>query len=682
MSRQMGLAPFASASVVRVALLLLIIFSFARVIWRLDANNLWWDESLSLQRAESDLGTLLRKEIVLFDGREQLPTTDQHPFGFFLLLGLLVRLIGTDEFVLRFPAVMGTTLLVPVMWAVARYGVRWSILPEQTPFLAAALAAFSPFFLYYGQEARMYTLLPVLALVTTYLLLRWREALRAVERRRFLIGYAITTLVFLVTHYFSVLLLPVHALLFFQSLYRRHRRLAWGIAVGLLLLGLLLGVAASWIILSQPLSGRNFQPITLGILAPDLLNAYSLGLSVNIAQVWWLDLVFGAIALVGAVWTVRRWTTIRAGGWIWSAGILGPILLLLAINQVQPAYMNARHLALISGLYLMLLAAGVALVWRWFKPAGGLLLTILLAGMIYSSVNYYTMPLYGKDDFAGLGSYLRRELTPGDVLVLNPPEMLRLYRYYLPVDLIEDAQQQGVQVAWLGAPLFDVEQTSAALDQLRADHQRVWVVTSGMVPWGDPLRTVRSWMEASAFQIRDVNYFSSQSFLELDLYLAEYPAMPSLPQDAIPVEADFDGKIEVLGYRIEQPLTTSSVIPIRLYWRAMQPLDTQYKYLLYLAFTDADGSPQRLPATEREPYDGYLPTNQWPAGEVWVEYSDVFMSPEVYGTVDSATLKLVLQIYEEDTLAPLPVLTTAYGEIGSEGDRIIFDFPVPAPDLQ
>ncbi|MBI1293815.1 hypothetical protein GC175_02505 [bacterium] len=676
-----GAAFFRSASFVRVALLLLILLSFARVVWRLNANNLWWDESLSLQRAESDWWTLLRGKIVMFDGLESVASIDQHPFGFFVLLGILVRFIGEDEFVLRFPAVMGTVLLVPVIWAMARYGARCSILPPATPLIVATLAAFSPFFLYYGQEARMYTLLPLLSILPLYLLLRWFNTEPGAVRRRLLIGYGGTTVFFLVTHYFAVLVLPIHALLFLQFLYKRSRRLAWGIAAGLLGLCLLIGLTASWLILRQPLSGRNFNPISLQILVPDLLNAFSLGLSVNIEQVWWLNVIFALTAFVGAVWTVGRWSRLKVGGWIWLFGLLVPVLLLLIINLFQPAYMNARHLAIISGFYLLLLAAGIALVWQWLRFVGVGLMVLFLSGMVYSSFNYYTMPIYGKDDFASLGVYLQRELSPGDLVLLSPPEMLRLYRYYLPVDRIEEARQQGIQIDWHGVPTLNILDTPERMSALIPGYRRVWVVSSGMVPFVDPLRTVRSWMDTNAFQIRDVNFFSSQSFLELDLYLPAFPEVPALPPDVTPVNASFDHKINLVGYHVAQPLTPNSVIPVTLYWQAMRPLDAQYKYLLYLEMTGADRQTTRLPVTEREPYDGFSPTAQWLPDQLRVEYSDVLLPPHIYETVADGTLRLVLQIYDAATLDTLPILSTTHGEIAAEGHRLLFDFPVPPPNL-
>ena len=92
-----------------MALILLILVAFGRVMWQLDAKNLWWDESLSLQRAESNWLDLILGRLYLYDGLTSDLTHDQHPFFFFIVQGILVRLAGESETVLRFPSVMAVT---------------------------------------------------------------------------------------------------------------------------------------------------------------------------------------------------------------------------------------------------------------------------------------------------------------------------------------------------------------------------------------------------------------------------------------------------------------------------------------------------------------------------------------------------------------------------------------------
>jgi hypothetical protein len=668
---------FSNPTLVRLVVLILLLTAFARLVWRLDANNLWWDESLSLARAESDWSRLLRGQIDMFDGATIIETTDQHPFGFFVVLGTLLRLAGDSEFVLRFPSVMAATLLAPMLWAWARYGVRHGFLPIATALIALILAAWNPFYLYYGQEARMYTLLALLALLSTYLLLRWSESSEQRARRSFLMGYIGITIFFLTSHYFAVLLLPLHALIFFFKLYQSNRRVAIIVAAALLLVGLALGLAAAWIILSQTHGGSNFRPISLEILVPDLLNAFSLGLSVNIVDVWWLDLVFGAAALLGLFWGLRRWSSLRAGGWLLPAAILIPVVLLLMINQVQPAYMNARHMALISGFFLLLVAGGVASIWRLHPLVGGALLTLLLSGMIYSTVNHYTRPEYAKDNFAVVGDYLRRELAPGDLLLLNPPEMLRLYQYYLPLDVVERSAAAGLPTGWRGVPLLPP--TQETLSSIMEGYRRVWVVTSGMFPSiADPERGVRDWINANTFRIRQVGFERTQTFLELDLHLPRPPMIETVPAEMIGVNALFADQIWLLGYQSDQPLTPVSAIPITLYWQAAQPLTEHYKYLAYLEIDD-NGATSQLPATEREPYDGLLPTIWWPPERIVVEYSN--LSAPLSPPVDDATATLVIQIYNAANLEKLLLESTATGDISEDSVSLRLPFRLPRSNL-
>lgn len=119
------------------------------------------------------------------------------------------------------------------------------------------------------------------------------------------------------------------------------------------------------------------------MLLPDLLNAFSLGLSVDLAQVWPIDWLFGALALAAAIWGVRSRQAWAAGGWIrrrpWSCRWAMPVL-----NEFRPLYMNARHLSLLLGPFV-LLVGGAGIDWRWRSPAGPLLALALAAGSAAAS---------------------------------------------------------------------------------------------------------------------------------------------------------------------------------------------------------------------------------------------------------------------------------------------------------
>ncbi|MBN1399815.1 MAG: hypothetical protein JXA74_03195, partial [Anaerolineae bacterium] len=85
---------------IRVALLALILASFLLRMWRLDAKSIWWDESLSLHRAQRDLGYILSNRIDIA-GTE---TIDLHPPLYFALLRVFIVCCGEADLVLRFPS--------------------------------------------------------------------------------------------------------------------------------------------------------------------------------------------------------------------------------------------------------------------------------------------------------------------------------------------------------------------------------------------------------------------------------------------------------------------------------------------------------------------------------------------------------------------------------------------------
>ena len=662
----------ARAGWLRVALLALMLAAFARVAYDLGGKNLWWDESLSLQRAESPLRLLLPGTLMIKDGFSEQPTIDQHPFLLFLLQKGLIALAGNDESVLRFIPAAAAVLLVPALYTFGRALARRGVLPPAAAGWAALLAAFSPFLLWYGQEARPYTLWALLAVVSTYLLLISTEAEHRLRRRR--AGYAVTLALFLATHFFAVFLLPVHAAMIYGALAAHNRRRAARGALGLLAAGAALGAFVGYRLIVQGGSGANFKPITLGILLPDLLNAFSMGLSVRITDVWWLDLLWGALLLAGVAWSLRSRAARRAGGWIVPACLVTPIVALMVVNSVQPVYMNARHLSLLIGPFLLLAGAGLAVInlrRTWPAP---LLAAVLLAGYAYSTVNYFTLEEYAKDDFAGLGAYMAGRIMPGDAVIYYPAASWRIFDYYAPLERVRAAQAAGAPVAVYGMPLIggDWDATFAALEEIARTHRRVWLLKSGTHPYADLEGRLEEWLHANLVNIRDVTFFS-QSSLRAQLYLPESPAVEGEPP---PVEQSagtrFGDLVGLAGFDVGAD-APGLPTPLTLYWRVDAPTDRRYKYLLQLVERSPDGSTNVLATVEREPYDGDVPTIYWQPGQTIREY--VELPTQALEQPGGGELALALQVYDAETLEKLPVTDAGAGEAAPDGTTVLLRFP-------
>jgi hypothetical protein len=644
---------------------LLILLAFARLVWRLDAKNLWLDESFSLQRAEPLGVSLFQNIIPISDGAQTIQTIDQHPFVFFALLGIAIRLFGKSEFALRLPAVAAATLFVPICWALARRLARRGCAPAPAPAFAALLAAVSPFYLWYGQEVRMYAQVGFLAVLSLYLLLRWTEAVDRRARYRWLAGYLIALALLLGSHYYSVLILPVQAAFIYARLTGQRQRRALAATVGVLVVGAAFAIPAAWQMIMQPGAGSNFASVSPHILGPDLVNAFTLGLSVDLARVWPLDVLSAALAIMGAVWGLRSRSVIARGGWLLPAFVLVPAILMLGLNALRPAYMNARHMSLISGGYLLLLSAGLAWLWQLRRWVAGVVMALLVGGMIYSSVNYYTAAQYDKGNMAGMGQVLDEKMQPGDLLLIEPPSWGRLFRYYLPLADIERWQRAGQITEWRALPALSSSQPGdleTLLATFRNQYRRIWLARS------EPDSEIVDLLKRGTFRTQDWGFESPFSYLHLELFQVDPPVIDRLPASAHPLtDVTFENGISLRGYEVGGPFEPGRAVPITLYWQVAQQPNRRYKYILRWISQGADGVERVLATTEKEPYDALLPTLDWKPGTTIREYTSILPPADLI----PGESHLSLQMYDAETLQKSPVRSGVGAQGAADGETLI-----------
>lgn len=690
--------PWRRAPWLDFALILLALAAFARVAWGLGAEDLWWDESLTLQRAESALLPLLRNDIVLADGVSQLVSTDQHPFFYFLLQGLLLRLAGDDEYVLRFVSAAAATLMVPAAYAFAALYARRGVFPRMAPFWAALMATVSPFFLWFGQEARPYALWALLAMLSTYALLRTDEPHRSEDARvaavrwPWIAGYVATLVMFLTSHYYAVFLLPVHAVLIYQALRARSRALAAVVGIAVAAAGVALIGAAYWFVVQRQNAGDNFSHIDLEILLPDLLNAFSLGLSVDISRVLWIDVLFGLMALAASGWALRSRNTWAADGWVPVAMVAVPISAVVAGDNFQPMYMTARHLSLIGGPFIVLVGAGLGLVWTvrpWLSILAAL---ILVTASGFSVNNYFTQEAYAQDDFSRLASDLDDRLAPGDLVLVKSPFAWRVFAYYQPKATMRSMARPGDtaygdEVDVYGAPLLNKSwpERYAFLDKITGGHRRIWLLVSGTQAHMDLDGRVEQWLEENLFKVQETVYFS-QSSLKSHLFLPEVPVYESVPGSMQNVaDAVFGGPsgetVRLHGYDVAYPPHTDLALPLTLYWEAAAPMDRRYKYQVQLVELLDDGSQQVLSTVEQEPYMGAIPTLYWDPGKIIVEYTELppsLLSAEGWPSIDTPEqaerYRLVVQVYDAETLEKLRVTDAVDFPVTQDGAAVVLPY--------
>lgn len=111
-------------------------------------SPLWLDEALTVNIAQLGFGDMVAAL-----------RNDGHPALYYVLLGWWIDLFGDGDTSVRALSGVFSLLTVPVLW---RIGRRFE---PPTASIAAVLALGSPFLLRYGTEARMYSLVALLAAV-------------------------------------------------------------------------------------------------------------------------------------------------------------------------------------------------------------------------------------------------------------------------------------------------------------------------------------------------------------------------------------------------------------------------------------------------------------------------------------------------------------------------------------
>jgi mannosyltransferase len=213
--------------------ILLCLVAFGLRVFHLDFQPIWFDEDLAYQRATATLNI-------------SLASMDGSPLYYLLLRGW-VELTGSSLYALRFFSALCGTLALPLIYQVTR-----RLLGREAALATLTVAVFAPFYIYYSQEARTYSLTLVLMLVSMHAFLRWRNT----QQRRALVICTLANLVCLYTHYVAALMIVVQGIILLLLQWRDWKRL--GVFVAAQTAAVL--ALVPWLIYTQRLLPRVIAP--------------------------------------------------------------------------------------------------------------------------------------------------------------------------------------------------------------------------------------------------------------------------------------------------------------------------------------------------------------------------------------------------------------------------------------
>jgi 4-amino-4-deoxy-L-arabinose transferase-like glycosyltransferase len=519
----------------RPLLLCLVLAAFALRVFGLDRQSLWRDEVDAIYFAVRNLEETLSMFV----------QAAQNGPLYFLSLRPWFALMGTWEFVLRFPSAVAGTLSVPLLWQVGRLLLPQPQRTEFVALVAAALLAFNPYQVWYGQEGKMYATITCLMLLSTWF---W---LRGVAPRRgglggggVWVGYWLTVTVAMYSHLLMVLVIPLHLVWFLLAW--PASKLRWrGYAMALagLTLPYLPMVWWHWWLLTSPekLSGFNFTPLSQ-VLEGLVLN-HARGFVGSVAPLWLAPLFFlGAAGLLLGLSQIARGaaaapetageagagadasvTAAQPGGLVlapWRrlalliTWLVLPVVLIYLISLRQPVF-TERYVIWIGPAALLAVALGLRVVaansGRLGPAAAALLLLYTLS--VWGYINWQQKTLTIKYDLRGAVQYVQAHRAPDELLILQIPHQEWSFRYYSdnfsPNPFAGSDARLGV---WMQGPYTNYgkpdDQARAELDaQMRAwtaGQPAVWLMLSEAEMW-DSRRLLDEWLNQHGTVVDEVD---------------------------------------------------------------------------------------------------------------------------------------------------------------------------------
>jgi mannosyltransferase len=445
-------------------LILILLLGFSLRLVRLDAKEMWYDEAFAVLYAEKGLGSIVQGTVTPVEGA----AADIHPLLYYFFLHGWLEL-GQSPFVARFPSVVFGVLSICLVYVLGR-----ELFAPGVGLLASVLTALSPFHIWYSQEARMYSLLCLLSLLSIYFFARtYRD-----NKWPHWIAFAFCSALSLYVHNLAFLI-PFTLIVFALATRRWNlfpRLMAACVITALLFLPWMILVPgqlakvrqAYWVATPGPAElVRTLIVFTFNLPLPPWLLPLCLFYSLLLLSL----LLYRSYRKPASPQEASRWP-----GFLTLALSFLPPLLMFLVSQIRAIYIERA--ILVSALAYYLALSHAALRERLARVVMVTLIPVpvLLAGPLWYQYHY---DLFPRSPFREANAYLREHIQSDDVIVHDNKLSFFPSYYYdrtLPQEYVGDVP--GSSTDTLALPTQEVLGLIAQPDVAQAvgDSSRVWFV--------------------------------------------------------------------------------------------------------------------------------------------------------------------------------------------------------------
>ncbi|HVP95687.1 glycosyltransferase family 39 protein [Methanoregula sp.] len=443
---------------VQSLLLLTVIGIFLR-FYDLGFNSLWLDEASTYTISVKSFADIW-----------QVTASGEFNPPLFYWIEHVMLMLGNNEVILRFiPALLGV-LTIPLFYLIGK-----EFLDRNAGLIAAAACAFSPFLIYYSQEARAYMMMLFFVGLATLFFLR---AMKSGSLAHWVLFGAFAALAFW-AHFYALVL--IGALVLFALIEWVPR-----IRTEIGNLKMLVASIVVFVVLSLPLIIVTLQ---LFVLRTSLAPTYGIqGLELipeTFVQIAGMNIfvVFLLVALF-IIGIIQAFRIERSKGIFLVLITVLTFVISYVLSFKMP--MLPRYLIFLSIVFFLGIAVSYHLVYSLWNTRTVVYGFIAVLFIISAPVlaGYYSG--YSKEDWRGVSAALEQKAQPGDIVVSVPGYIAQPLDYYY--------SSSKAQTTEYGAT------TAGDLDHVLAEsgNHTIYFVVTGDISAADPNGDAIQWLKNNA----------------------------------------------------------------------------------------------------------------------------------------------------------------------------------------
>jgi mannosyltransferase len=412
------------------------------------------DESQSLWQTSHSIG-----------GTLHAVAEDVHVPLYHLILHFYQLYLGHGVVTIRLISLFFFLVTIPLVYVLGRHilSVRWSL-------FATIMFSFAPFMDWYANEARMYTLLALMATISQIYFLRILQ-----QKKHAWKGYGISALFGAYSHYFFSFNLATQGLFFLAN----KKKFPSGSLKRFVIVAIMVAIAlAPWLIYFHSLgSAKNDTPLLARPSTVDFFNAFSqfiFGFQDNhintiLVSSWPLVVLVAFLAIRHG----QKVTT--EVSYMVSAAFIPVLMAYLLSFVVTPFYLSRYMISCVAPLLIVI----VWLISNYGKRLATVAVAVILVVITLTSIQQDKSPYTPvKEDYRGVAQTIQKEAGPQDIIVLSAPFTIYPFEYYYT----GNAQIDTIPIWDRGTPgaipPFSKKTLPAQAKQIAAYHRHLYLVLS------------------------------------------------------------------------------------------------------------------------------------------------------------------------------------------------------------